>query len=202
MIIACACEKGGVGKSVTAIHLAARLQSTLAVDLDRNQSTLAYAANLPDVIFQSTLSARRFAEFENVVIDTPPSLSRELAFGLKHAHLCLVPVNSEFSAVEGLARLLETVAHARRVNPLLQIRFVLTMFDVRSGHCKAVEAALRAKFGAQVLNTVIHRSYLFSDAQQARKTIYDYAPRSKGAAQYKALVTEILEYETQHRSRL
>jgi chromosome partitioning protein len=199
MIIALFNQKGGVGKTTSAINLAAALalegDSVTVVDADAQQQAVAY-----EVPGARILGVERQAELAQVVgeaksdwvlIDCPPSLL-EAAPAVPLADLVLAPVPPKFGDLSGFARLRETVDAAReRGNPHLQLKILVSMRDSRVGIQANYEARLRAAFGSEMLDTVIPRAAVFERAADAHQAVVHYAPSSPAAKAYVALADEI-----------
>jgi chromosome partitioning protein len=217
MIIAVVNQKGGVGKTTTAVNLADALAQSgarvLLLDLDQQQDAATFAPALdhtdngstPDAgapLIIETTTARQAAvrlkksEYDFAVLDCPPALGAEVAAALKIADLALVPINAEFSAVRGLARLLQTIAAAKSAgNFKLRHKILLTMIDRRAGHCREIEAEAESLFGRDLLKSRIKRSYAFADAAQNGQSLLQFAPKHPGAVAYRALAREILNLQ-------
>ena len=247
-IVAIANQKGGVGKTTTAINLAAALaengHDVLLIDLDpqgnastglgvshgERQSTvyelLFGGTALPDVVAEtgvpgldivpanSDLSSAdidmagqanrsrllRHAlrdpavnAYDHVLIDCPPALGLLTINALVAADSVLVPLQSEFFALEGLSQLMLTVRQVREgPNPDLRIEGVLlTMFDGRNNLSLQVERDARDNLGGLVFQTVVPRTVRLSEAPSHAKPVLSYDPTSKGSAAYRALALEI-----------
>ena len=132
-----------------------------------------------------------------VLIDCPPSLNTLTLNALVAAHALLVPLQSEFFALEGLSQLLLTVREVRKaLNPALRIEGVaLTMVDRRTTLAQEVERDARATLGDLVFQTVIPRSVRLSEAPSHGRSVLDHDPLSAGAAAYQALAAELLARE-------
>jgi chromosome partitioning protein len=108
----------------------------------------------------------------------------------------IVPVHGHCPGVKGLRRLLESI---RIIRERLQsqsaehIHLLLTFVDDRGAFGRQVQQQVRDAFGRLVLGTMIHRNISLAEAPGAGKPVLTYAPRSRGAADYKALAREILQ---------
>ncbi|MEM7170122.1 MAG: ParA family protein [Pseudomonadota bacterium] len=137
------------------------------------------------------------AGFDFVLIDCPPALGLLTLNALVAADAILVPLQTEFYALEGLSHLLRTIERVRRsLNPRLDLQgVVLTMFDRRNNLCQMVEADVRAHLGDLVYETVIPRNVRVSEAPSHGKPVLLYDMRCAGAQAYIKLAREILRRE-------
>jgi chromosome partitioning protein len=249
MIIAIANQKGGVGKTTTAINLAAACalqgKRVLLIDLDpQGNSSLSfidlgmvesgafelfteieepwerftYSTSIkkldivPARINLAKLEAKLVGDFDAIFrlrdrieqirekydiifFDTPPTLGLITVNALVAATHVLIPIQSSYFALEGTDDLLETIEKVRaRPNPDLQILGVLvTLFDKRTALSKDVEAHIRKVFGKKAFDTIISRSVRLEESPAHKKTIFTYAPNSKGAIEYAKLCKEVLK---------
>lgn len=250
-IIAIANQKGGVGKTTTAINFASALaeigQKVLVVDLDpqgnastglgimpedRHATTYDLLLDdfpLSDIICKTGLNGlflvpsttdlssadielianekRSFLlhdalrqpdmdqfAFDFILIDCPPSLNLLTVNAMVAAHSVLVPLQSEFFALEGLSQLMLTIREVRQsANPSLRIEgVVLTMYDARNNLSQQVETDARDNLGDLVFKTVIPRNVRVSEAPSFAMPVLEYDTNSKGAIAYRALAREFL----------
>ncbi|MEO0357703.1 MAG: ParA family protein, partial [Pseudomonadota bacterium] len=134
------------------------------------------------------------ADFDFVLFDCPPSLNLLTVNALVAAGSVLVPLQSEFFALEGLSQLMLTIREVRdAANPSLRIEgIVLTMFDARNNLSIQVAQDARENLGSLVFDTVIPRNVRVSEAPSFAMPVLSYDPKSKGSAAYRNLASEIL----------
>ena len=244
-IYAFANQKGGVGKTTTAINLAACLaeagERAVVVDLDpqanatsglgmRANGTSTYDlldgapladlakptrfANLylvpsrPELAGAAVELSRRedgdrfLAEalkhvegFDFVLLDCPPSLGPLTVNALAAADRVIVPVQTEYYALEGLAQLVQSINLVKaRLNPKLEIAGVLlTMADSRTRLSADVEAEVRRHFGDLVFAAVVPRSVRVAEAPSHGLPVTHYDRRSRGAEAYWKVAMELVE---------
>lgn len=250
-IISVANQKGGVGKTTTAINLGAALAAegynVLLVDLDPqgNASTglgvsldqrgyttydlLLEGAELREVVRETAVEGLLVApattdlssadiemmawekrsfllhdalrqpaiddyDLDFILIDCPPSLSLLTVNAMVASDSVLIPLQSEFFALEGLSQLMLTVREIRQTaNPNLRIEgVVLTMFDSRNNLSQMVESDARDTLGELVFDTKVPRNVRVSEAPSYAMPVTSYDPNSKGSIAYRALAQEMV----------
>lgn len=243
-VIAVANQKGGVGKTTSAINIGAMLgdqgKNVLLIDMDP-QANLTSGLGLPknaaitiqDVLFndsdlldcvletdfpnlyvapaspelataevdlvnelareQRLKNALAKTEFDYVLIDCPPALGLLTINALTAANDVLIPVQSEYFAMEGLGQLLQTIQRIRQaLNPKLNLLGVLlTMYDNRTSLSTQVRTELETHLSGKVLKTIIPRNIRLAEAPSHGRPINEHDKWSKGSRAYKQAVKEI-----------
>jgi chromosome partitioning protein len=246
-IVALANQKGGVGKTTTAINLGASVAAcerrVLLVDLDPQSNassgigvteadpsmydvlienmplrdiirpteipTLYLAPSSTDLVgaeveLRDAIGREYYlkrvlepiaAEYDYILIDSPPSLGLLTVNGLTAANSVLVPLQAEYFALEGVSQLLATIDRVRSaVNAELEIEgIVLTMYDERVNLARQVAEEVRNHFGEKVYKTVIPRNIRLSEAPSFGKPIILYDIRSRGSEAYVSLAREFIQ---------
>jgi len=133
-------------------------------------------------------------DYDFVFVDTPPSLGLLTINSLVASKYALIPVQAEYYALEGLGQLLNTINLVKEnLNPELEILgVVITMYNERAKLSREVLLELYKNFPAKIFRTVIPRAIKLAEAPSFGKTIFEYAPNSKGANAYKRLAFEFL----------
>ncbi|WP_020590416.1 ParA family protein [Kiloniella laminariae] len=135
--------------------------------------------------------------FDYILIDCPPALGLLTLNALVASDAVLVPLQTEFYALEGLSHLLRTIDRVKRgLNRRLEIQgVVLTMYDRRNNLCEMVAADVRAFLGEKVFTTVIPRNVRVSEAPSHGKPVLLYDVACAGSQAYIKLAGEILKKE-------
>ncbi|OUO58368.1 AAA family ATPase [Olsenella sp. An270] len=133
-------------------------------------------------------------EFDYVFIDCPPSLGLLTINALIAANSLIIPIQCEYYALEGVAKLLESMQMVkRRMNPELEIFGVLmTMFDSRTTLSKQVVDEVQEYFGKKMFKTIIPRNVKVSEAPSHGLPVVKYARVSKGSLAYMKLAKEVV----------
>jgi chromosome partitioning protein len=136
-------------------------------------------------------------QFEFILIDCPPSLNILTINALVAADGVLVPIQSEYMALEGLSDLLDTVERVRRrFNSGLKISgIVATMYDERTNLSNQILQELEKHFSSKLFKTIIPRNIRLAEAPSFGKPVILYDIRSKGAESYINLAKEMLTHE-------
>jgi chromosome partitioning protein len=134
-------------------------------------------------------------EYDYILIDCSPSLGLITVNALTASDSVIIPVQCEFFALEGIAKLLNTIEIIKsKLNPALKIEgFLLTMFDNRLRLSNQVYEEVKRHFGDLVFNTVIARNVRLSEAPSHGVSVLEYDPSSKGAKNYMALLTTYID---------
>ena len=134
-------------------------------------------------------------DYDYVIIDSPPSLSLLTVNGMTAADYLLLPVQTEFYALEGVAQLLESMNLVKKaLNPKLKLVGVLaTMYDRRTALSSQVLAEVKRYFKDKVFETTIPRNVRLAEAPSHGVAIGQYDRFSKGAKAYKSLAEEVKE---------
>ena len=222
-IIAIANQKGGVGKTTTAINLGACLGvlefKTLLVDLDPQANASSGVGIDPRLVTQGSYeglsgdldvrqaivpsSSRKLRaalesmrdDYDFIVLDCSPSLGLLTLNALTAADSVMVPVQCEYFALEGLGKLLNTVKIVQnQLNPSLEVEgILLTMYDTRLRLANQVVEEVRTHFQDLVLQTVIHRNTRLGEAPSHGESIILHDATCKGSVNYLNLARELLQ---------
>ena len=133
-------------------------------------------------------------EYDVILVDCQPSLGLLTINALTASHGVIIPLETEFFALRGVALLVETVERVKdRLNATLEIDGILaTMVDSRTLHSREVLERLEQAFGEQLFDTRIRRTIKFPDASVANEPITRYAPSHPGADAYRRLAREVI----------
>ena len=133
--------------------------------------------------------------YTRVIVDCPPSLGLLTVNALTAADGVLIPIQTEYYALEGLSQLVNTIRLVREgLNPRLEIDgVVLTMYDARTKLSAQVAAEVRRHMNGTVYDTVVPRSVRLSEAPSHGLPIALYDPASRGAVAYRQLAGEVAQ---------
>ena len=138
------------------------------------------------------------APYDYILIDCPPSLSLLTVMALVSSHSLLVPLQTEFFALEGLTQLVKTIERIKvSLNPQLKIRgILLTMYDKRNKLSSQVEKEARDYFTDKVYTTVIPRNVRLSEAPSHGMPVIVYDKSCVGSKSYFSFTDEFINQET------
>jgi len=180
------------------LHLsdAARPTATKKLFIVPARTALNRVENLERTLSTYTTLRREIPKLKNaydyVVIDTPPSLGLFTVSALLAATHVLVPVQPTFFCQEGLGDLNQTIVEARENNAsLVSVRYFMSLFDKRTVISQELAELLRERLGKSLFATTIRKNIAVEESQYAQKTIFEYAPKSPGAEDYRALAQEV-----------
>jgi len=134
------------------------------------------------------------SKYDFIIIDAPPSLGLLTTNALACSDYVIIPVQSEYLALQGLSKLHGVIELVKqKLNPGLQILGVLlTRYDSRKVLNKNIEEALRGTFEGRVFNTVIRENIAIAEAPAMGQDVITYAPKSNGAQDYLKLTNEVI----------
>lgn len=132
-------------------------------------------------------------DYDYIIIDCPPSLGLLTVNALTMAKELIIPVQTEFFALEGMGKLFQTVEVVKkRLNRDLKITGIVpTMFDTRTNMSREVTEKIKEYFGDRVYKTIIRKNVRLAEASSHGKPIVLYDPHSTGAQDYEALSKEV-----------
>jgi chromosome partitioning protein len=138
--------------------------------------------------------------YDYVLLDCPPSLGILTLNALTAADSLLIPIQSEYYALEGLTALLETLRLVQKgLNPNLRLEgIVITMFDSRNRLSHQVLDEIRTHFPDKLFRTIIRRNVRLSESPSYGKPVYLYDPNSTGAQDYIELAKELISHGEKH----
>ena len=136
-------------------------------------------------------------DFDYIIIDGPPSLGLLTINSLVASDEVLIPIQSEYYALEGLSQLLETINLVKEnLQPKLNIMgAVITMFDKRNKLSEAVMGELYQYFPNRIFRSIIPRTVRLAEAPSYGRSILHYDPKSRGGKAYESLAKEVVSLE-------
>lgn len=146
-----------------------------------------------EVVLKESLEDVKKSGYDYIFIDCPPSLGLLTLNALVTSTDVYIPLQVEFFALQGIARLLNTVDLVKkRLNSKLRVAgIILVMYDIRRNLSKEVEETIRNHFGKLVFKTIIRENVSLAESPGFGKSIFEYAPKSRGAEDYILLAKEI-----------
>jgi chromosome partitioning protein len=140
------------------------------------------------------LLAQVEADYDYIIIDCPPSLGLLTLNALTSSRYVLIPLQTEFLAVQGLAKIKQVIDKVRmRLNTQLEMAGVIaTMYDSRRVLNRDVVDIIHKYFGDKVFSTYVRDNIALAEAPAQRKDIFEYSPKSTGAHDYLELAREFL----------
>ena len=141
--------------------------------------------------------------YDYVLVDCPPSLGLLTLNALTTVNEVFIPLQTEFFALQGMSKLMETIRLVRRrLNPNLQVTGIIAcMYDGRTRLAREVRANILEFFPEKLFESVIHKNVKLAEAPSYGKPISTYDRRSRGSRDYKALACEVLAQEERLRGR-
>jgi len=253
-VIAIVNQKGGVGKTTTAVNLGAYLaylgKQVLLIDIDPQANATSGIGidhkNLEHGLYEAIIGQKpiyeivkhtlqeRFKiapstislagagielvsledreyrlakvlqdikdEYDYIIVDGPPSLGLLTINGLVAADEVLIPIQSEYYALEGLGQLLETIGLVQNnLKPELGIMgAIITMYDRRNRLSSSVMNELYQYFPNRIFRSIIPRSVKLAEAPSFGRSILHYDPKSKGGKAYERLAREVIDIEDRY----
>ena len=163
------------------------------IDLAGAEVDLVYKKNR-DKVLRAALTPVKDA-FDYILIDCPPSLGLLTINALTAADSAIIPIQSEYYALEGLSQLMNTISLVRQhLTKSLKVEgVVLTMYDGRSLISKQIAAEIKKYFSKKLYEIVIPRNIRLSEAPSHGKPILLHDPKCMGARAYAALTEEFLK---------
>ena len=148
----------------------------------------------PEGFLKKRLSSLSKQSWDEVILDTPPTLGLLTLNALTASDRLLVPVTTQVMSLSGVAQLMQTVDEVREgLNPRLELLgLVACRVDMRTLHAQDVIGALSESFGEKLLKTRIRENIRLAEAPSFKESIFQYRPKSGAADDYRALAQEVL----------
>jgi chromosome partitioning protein len=134
-------------------------------------------------------------DYEYIVFDTPPALGILTVNAMVASTHLMVPIQAAYFAIEGTDDLLETYGRIRsRPNPALKmLGVVITLFDKRTNISRDTHEQIRSVFGDALFKTRISKNVRLEESPAYKETVFEFAPKSTGAEDYKKLAQEVVQ---------
>ena len=169
-----------------------------SIDLAGAEVELVYVKNREKKLREKLEEIRD--NYDYIMIDCPPSLGLLTINSLSASNSVIIPIQSEYYAMEGLSQLMNTIKLVvMHLNPELKVDgVVVTMYDGRALISKQISAEIHKFFGKKMFNTVIPRNIRVSEAPSHGKPVMLHDPKATGAKAYVALAEEFLQRESKN----
>ena len=166
------------------------------IDLAGAEVELVYKPKRENVLKNALADARK--KYDYIFIDCPPSLGLLTINALAAADAVIIPIQSEYYALEGLSQLMNSISLVKQhLNPSLEVDgVVLTMYDNRSLISKQIAEEIKKFFTKRLFEIVVPRNVRLVEASSYGKPIMLHDPKCTGARAYRALTQEYLDRET------
>lgn len=183
-------DEAPAGDTITPTHIEGLMILPATASLAAAEQELVAVLSRETVLKQ----ALGTLNFDYIFIDCPPSLGLLSINALVAADSVLVPVQTEFYALEGLGLLMQTIQRVQAgLNPELRLLgVVMTMVDSRNALSKQVIDEVKKHFGTYVFDATIPRNVRLAEAPSFGKTVFEHDKWSKGARAYKSLAKEVM----------
>lgn len=152
------------------------------------------SVDAPETQLKTRLSKLRKQQWDDVILDTPPTLSLLTLNALTAAHQLLIPVTTQVLSLSGVAQLMQTFDVIREdFNPKLELLgLVASRVNLRTLHSQDIIQALSDSFGEKLLKTHIRENIRLSEAPSFKQSIFQYSPKSGACDDFRSLSREVL----------
>ncbi len=166
----------------------------IASNLDLSGAEIELSSEAGREFILKELISKIEEEYDFILIDCPPSLGLLTINALTASHKIIIPVQTQYLAIQGLTKLIEVKDKIiKRLNKDLDLAgVILTQFDSRKTLDKDVASSIESHFKGKVFKTKIRNNVSLAEAPSQGKDIFSYSEKSSGAKDYKALCNEIL----------
>ena len=167
------------------------------IDLSAAEIELVNAVGRETVLRTALASFLEEEGYDYVLLDCPPSLGLLSINALTAAQEVIIPLQTEFFAMQGMTRLIEVVdlIRSRLGHPVEITGILATQYDGRTNLSREVTSEIRKYFGSKVFSSIIHNNVKLAEATSHGKTILEYAGESRGAQNYRDFAREVTRQE-------